>query len=140
MFSLAVWKKYIFRVLKIITLVIVCHQVINAKILGKEHKHLRTFYFINNILCIFAGKSILNPGAVNMYLMHPAQMGEKKKAWIMFHHIKFVTALVLFTPVVTLIPLAKNTRINLQFYWVLISLILAPMARYYREYSMMRER
>jgi hypothetical protein len=35
MFSLAVWKKYLFRVIKIVTLVLLCHQVINAKLLGK---------------------------------------------------------------------------------------------------------
>jgi hypothetical protein len=74
-----------------------------------------------------------------MYLMHPAQMGENKKAWIIFHHLKFVTAIILFTPVNTLLPLSKNMRIDIQFYWIMTSLILAPMARYYREYSTLAE-
>lgn len=42
--------------LKIVTLVLLCHQVINAKLLGKEPKHLKNFYIVNNILCIMAGK------------------------------------------------------------------------------------
>jgi hypothetical protein len=67
-------------------------------------------------------------------------MGEKKKAWIFFHHLKFATAIVLFTPVITLFPISKATRINIQFYWIIGSLVMAPMARYYREYSMMQER
>lgn len=56
MFNLGFWKKYLFRVLKIVTLVLLCHQVINAKLLGKEPKHLKNFYTMNNILCIMAGK------------------------------------------------------------------------------------
>lgn len=35
MFSVGVWKKYLFRVIKIVTLVFLCHQVLNAKLLGK---------------------------------------------------------------------------------------------------------
>ena len=81
---------------------------------------------------------IYNTGAVNMFLYHPNLMGDKKRAWVTFHHLKFVTAILLFTPIVTLLPLSKKTRINLQFYWILASMILAPMARYYREHSMMR--
>lgn len=75
-----------------------------------------------------------------MYLMHPAQMGDKKKVWILFHYLKFVTAILLFTPINTFLPISKALRINIQFYWIITSLVLAPMARYYREYSMMRER
>jgi hypothetical protein len=56
MFNLGFWKKYLFRVLKIVTLVLLCHQVINAKLLGKEPKHLRNFYIVNNMLCIMAGR------------------------------------------------------------------------------------
>jgi hypothetical protein len=75
-----------------------------------------------------------------MYLMHPAQMGDKKKIWVFFHHLKFATAVLLFTPIVKLLPFSKSLRIDVQFYWIVLSLMLAPMARYYREYSMMRER
>lgn len=75
-----------------------------------------------------------------MFLMHPSQMGAKKKLWMHFHHLKLATAIVLFTPLITVLPISKSLRINLQFYWVIISLLLAPMARYYREYNMMRER
>ena len=57
MFSTTVWKKYIFRVLKLITLVFLCQQVINAKLLGKSPKEFNAFYTINNIVCIVSGKS-----------------------------------------------------------------------------------
>lgn len=67
-------------------------------------------------------------------------MGKKKKAWIIFHHLKFLTAILLFTPMKTFLPISKSLRIDIQFYWITTSLVLAPMARYYREYSMMRER
>jgi hypothetical protein len=40
MFSASVWKKYLFRVLKIVTLVFLCHEVLNAKLLGTSSKKL----------------------------------------------------------------------------------------------------
>jgi hypothetical protein len=59
-------------------------------------------------------------------------MGDKKKEWMLFHHVKLVTAILLFTPLFKLIPFSKGFKLNLQFYWIVAALILAPMMRYYR--------
>lgn len=55
-----------------------------------------------------------------MHLMHLAQM-----VLIIFHYLKFVTAIILFTPANTLLPISKNMRIDIRFYWIMTSLILA---------------
>lgn len=67
-----------------------------------------------------------------MYLHKPSLMGDKKRIWISFHHIKLITAIIIFTPIVNILPIHKMTRINIQFYWIITSMILAPLARYYR--------
>jgi hypothetical protein len=56
MFSGTFLKKYLVRVVKIVTLVFLCHQVLNAKLLGSSSKSLQWFYTINNLLCISTGK------------------------------------------------------------------------------------
>ena len=60
MFGPSFWKKYLFRALKIMTLVLLCHQVFAAKFLGKSSKQFSLFFTINNILCIIAGTSSLS--------------------------------------------------------------------------------
>ncbi len=61
-------------------------------------------------------------------------MGEKRKLWIGFHHLKLLTSIVLFTPIVKVLPITVETRIDIQFYWMIAALILSPFARFYREY------
>ena len=60
-------------------------------------------------------------------------MGEKRKLWIGFHHLKLLTALVIFTPVVKHLPLTLEGRIDLQFYWMVAAILVSPFMRFYRE-------
>jgi hypothetical protein len=59
-------------------------------------------------------------------------MGEKRKLWLAYNHSKALTAIILFTPLVKLFPMALQTRIDLQFYWMVFALLLSPFARFYR--------
>jgi hypothetical protein len=61
-------------------------------------------------------------------------MGEKRKLWLGYNHLKALTAIVLFTPIVKAFPLAVKTRIDIQFYWMVFALLLSPFARFYREH------
>lgn len=79
-----------------------------CQIAGKGTEKSTQFNILNNILCIIAAKLLWDLGAVNMYFMHPAQMGEHKRVWIIFHHLKFVPAIILFTPVNSLPPYQKT--------------------------------
>ena len=59
-------------------------------------------------------------------------MGEKRKLWIGFSHLKLLTAIVLFTPLAKLLNFDKQTKIDVQFYWMVAALLLSPFARFYR--------
>ena len=74
-----------------------------------------------------------------MHLLHPGLMGDNKKPWLMFHYVKLISAIILFTPLVKLLPLSGGVKVEMQFYWILLACVLAPLAKYYREF-MMRER
>jgi hypothetical protein len=67
-------------------------------------------------------------------------MGEKRKLWISYHHIKLITAVVLFTPILKLFTKDVETKINLQFYWMILALLLSPFARFYREHYVAKEK
>jgi hypothetical protein len=59
-------------------------------------------------------------------------MGEKRKLWIGFNHLKALTALAIFTPIIKLFGLSPQAKIDVQFYWMLMALIVSPFARFYR--------
>lgn len=61
-------------------------------------------------------------------------MGEKRKLWVAFNHIKLLTAIILFTPIIKFLPITLETRIDTQFYWMITALLLSPFARFYREH------
>lgn len=67
-------------------------------------------------------------------------MGEHRKAWVGFHHLKLATALFLFTPVIKLFPISQEVKINLRFYWLVTALLLSPFFRFYREYFVAEEK
>jgi hypothetical protein len=49
-----------------------------------------------------------------------------------FHWAKAITAIIVFNPLLAYLPISKQMRIDLQFYWLIVILILSPFARYYR--------
>ena len=61
-------------------------------------------------------------------------MGERRKLWIAFNHIKALTALVLFTPIIKALPITAEATIDIKFYWMVAALLFSPFARFYREY------
>jgi hypothetical protein len=46
---------------------------------------------------------------------------------------------VIFTPLFSILPLSREARVDIRFYWVVCALVLSPMARYYREYSVKKK-
>ena len=67
-------------------------------------------------------------------------MGEKRKLWVAFNHIKALTAVLIFTPIAKLLPWTVETKINVQFYWMVAALVLSPFARFYREFFVSKEK
>lgn len=67
-------------------------------------------------------------------------MGENRKLWIGFHHLKTLTAVLIFTPIAKILPISVETRINIQFYWMVLALLLSPFARFYREFFVAKEK
>ena len=67
-------------------------------------------------------------------------MGDKRKLWLAYNHFKALTAIVLFTPLVKLFPMALQTRIDLQYYCMVFALLLSPFARFYREHFAGKEK
>jgi hypothetical protein len=139
MFSATVWKKYLVRVIKIVTMVFLCHQVLNAKLLGSSSKGLTLFYIINNIICISAGKKLNKIGVFNTYLLHSSLSEESQRNWLYFNYLKVTTAAIIFTPLFSLLSFSKSAKVDIQFYWIVCALIISPMARYYREFSVMKK-
>jgi hypothetical protein len=67
-------------------------------------------------------------------------MGEQRKLWVSFNHVKALTAILLFTPIIKVLPITLESRINIQFYWMVTALLLSPFARFYREYFVAKEK
>jgi hypothetical protein len=67
-------------------------------------------------------------------------MGEKRKLWLGYNHFKALTAILLFTPISKIFPFSVKTKIDIQFYWMVVALLLSPFARYYREFYVGKEK
>ena len=61
-------------------------------------------------------------------------MGAKRQLWIGFNHLKLLTAVAIFTPLVKYLPLSLEGRIDLQFYWMIVAVVISPFMRFYREH------
>lgn len=59
-------------------------------------------------------------------------MGNKRKLWVGFHHIKLLSGAILFSPIHNLLIKNLETKIDLQFYWIILALLASPFARFYR--------
>ena len=67
-------------------------------------------------------------------------MGERRKLWVAFNHIKALTAIILFTPIIKIIPISAEDTIDIKFYWMVLALVLSPFARFYREHFVAKEK
>lgn len=67
-------------------------------------------------------------------------MGEQRKLWVAFNHVKLLTALILFTPIVKILPATAEEMIDVKFYWMVMALLLSPFARFYREFFVAKEK
>lgn len=61
-------------------------------------------------------------------------MGDNRKLWISWHHVKLLVTLVLFIPIYKFVPLLDSSIVNVRFYWLLVLVLVSPAARFYREY------
>lgn len=59
-------------------------------------------------------------------------MGERRKLWISWNHIKLLITLVLFSPIQKFIPLLSENLMYVRFYWLVVVIFLSPAARFYR--------
>ena len=73
-------------------------------------------------------------GFINTFLLKPKRMGQDRKLWISWHHIKLLITLILFTPVFKYIPVLSGEVVNFRFYWIAALVLVSPAARFYREY------
>jgi hypothetical protein len=67
-------------------------------------------------------------------------MGERRKLWLAYNHTKALTAIILFTPIIKAVPITLEARIDIQFYWMVLALLMSPFARFYREYFVAQEK
>jgi len=59
---------------------------------------------------------------------------------VAYQHTKTLTAVIIFTPLGNLLPLSVEGKIDLQFYWMVLALLLSPFARFYREHFVAKEK
>lgn len=67
-------------------------------------------------------------------------MGNARKLWKGFHHFKALTAILIFTPAVKMLPFKQTELINIKFYWMVTMLLVSPFARFYREFFVAKEK
>ena len=58
-------------------------------------------------------------------------MGDKRKLWVGYHHLKLLVTPVLYSPLGNLI--GESGLINLRMLWILSIIIVSPFMRFYRE-------
>ena len=59
-------------------------------------------------------------------------MGEQRKLWIGYHHLKLLITISLWTPLAKLI-FSEKILIDCRFYWMISIILVAPYMRFYRE-------
>lgn len=79
-----------------------------------------------------SGINKLMLGFVNTFLLQPKKMGERRKLWISWNHIKLLITLVLFSPIYKLITPLSDNLIYARFNWLVVVTLLSPAARFYR--------
>jgi hypothetical protein len=58
-------------------------------------------------------------------------MGEKRKLWVGYHHIKLAITLLLYLPFAKW-WIAGSVLASLRMYWVLSAIVISPFMRFYR--------
>jgi hypothetical protein len=59
-------------------------------------------------------------------------MGDKKKLWVGFHHLKLALTILLYLPFGKWL-MADSTLASLRMYWVIAIIFTSPYMRFYRE-------
>ena len=73
-------------------------------------------------------------GFINTFLLKPKKMGENRKLWISWNHIKLLVSLIVFLPTYKFIPILSEEIVNARFFWLFVMIFVSPAARFYREY------
>jgi hypothetical protein len=130
---LANLTKYVFRVLHIGPMVFLSYKIILDYFNDSLSTQNTAFFAVMGVLTAFAGKFFSISGVVNMFLLKPKKMGDKKKLWMSWHHIKFIITIVLFSPVYKYL-LQDGDLVKVRFYFMCSCLLVSPFMRFYREY------
>ena len=123
---------YVFRVLHIGSLIGLGYKIINDYLTGSISTQHSTLFAIVGVTAMVSGIKQLMLGFVNTFLLQPKKMGERRKLWISWNHIKLLITLVLFSPIYKLIPPLSDNLIYARFYWLVVVALLSPAARFYR--------
>ena len=69
-------------------------------------------------------------GFANTFILKPKKMGEKRKLWVGYHHLKLLLTLILYTPIGKMFG---GSLITLRMWWMISIILVAPYMRFYRE-------
>jgi len=130
---LANFTKYVFRVLHIGPMVFLSYKIILDYFNDSLSTTNTAFFAVMGVLTAFAGNFVSISGVVNMFILKPKTMGDKKKLWMSWHHIKFIITIVLFSPVYKYL-LQDGDLVKVRFYFMCSCLLVSPFMRFYREY------
>lgn len=59
-------------------------------------------------------------------------MGDKRKLWVGYHHLKLAITLLLYLPFGKML-MSGSALASLRMYWVLSIIVVSPYMRFYRE-------
>ena len=125
--------KYIFRFLHVFGFVAVGGRVMFAYLFPSsniwEDKGANAYYYT------WIGLSFA-AGFVNFFILKPKEkLKEDRKLWIGLVHTKLVVGILIFTPVLQAIGgYSDKTYVAIQFYFLILFLIVSPFMRFYREH------
>lgn len=77
---------------------------------------------------------------MNTFLLKPKDnMKQQAKFWIGFHHLKLLLGVIILTPLLGMVA-SPATVNHVRFAFVLVSLLVSPFMRFYREYHTEKHR
>ncbi|EDK31560.1 transmembrane protein, putative (macronuclear) [Tetrahymena thermophila SB210] len=116
-----------------------CHMFTVCALSGKSIFEYLYGDFTNNskaegIFCGILGLILILSGLINTFLQKPKEnLKEHKDLWLRILYAKFLITCLVCTPILRLL-VSRETHIALQFYSILIMIIVSPLLRFYREY------
>jgi hypothetical protein len=123
--------KYVFRVLHVGPMVFLSYKIILDYINDTLSTQHAGFFAVMGILTALAGTFRFSIGLINTFLLKPKTMGDKKKLWMSWHHIKFIITLALFSPIYKYL-ISDNDLVKIRFYFMCTCLAVSPFMRFYR--------